>query len=547
MQRLGNPGLIQRPPARTPPWDCQVRYKHRKRLWPKRTQVPMRTEVPPFEASPLLLDLEAEGNKYVRAYNEELDGVPEPARNFFERQKLPMRKRVENFEAQSAQYKAAFKKTAAEKFDAWHISDHDIFTTTLLGTPPPSTRMDHDHIPQPNSSTQPDEMTNYILDQNGIPHMIRDDTTKLLRYMVRGQWLARRLSRTTRDEEPLEHALQRCQIFPEIKRLIVRLLQTPEGCQLVSQSASTLVSVCKDSLNQVAPLHVLSFLNDLTLNLSERGQQIPADILECGLETSLQCRAFETAQMYLKFLLEANHILPNPAILHILRTLRDFVTPDDIETTESSFQNNSANQYLAVFSLLTGRVFGEESTQPSLRDTLCHSIGESYQIYLECLAQLGAFRTMWHEWQLDMAPTQPTHPKVEYSTQEKRLVETPGDGPPSIEIIESRTEDGLGERKGTAKQEAFTKAIHFAISTSNRVKNLAKLPDFAVATGRYPEDYQLDAKTIIEAAGLSSMQCGRSQHNTDLQADMHDGKELVQIFSKRSIHEALLSLQVFLT
>ncbi|KAI1634161.1 hypothetical protein F4809DRAFT_652094 [Biscogniauxia mediterranea] len=465
MQRLGNQGLVQRLPAKTRR-DSQVRYAHQKRSWPSRKVVPMRKQFPTFEASSLLLDLDAEDNRYVRPYDEELDGVPEPASKFRAREMLPLKKRVEDFEILSKQYDTASKATTSQKFSAWHISDHDIFTTTLLGVSPTSALANPDGAPKPTSSSPPDKMNEYVLDQNGIPHVVRNSTAGVVHYMVNRQRLARLRSQMFANEESLEHALKRCQILAEVQRLTGRLTQTPEGCRLVAESASAIVDVCKDGLNQVPPTHILSFLNDLMISLSHQVQHIPAELAKYGLEISLQSHIFEAAQMYLKILLTAGHRLSNSATVQALESLRAFVTPNHTEDANTTFSND-ISRYLAIFSLLTGRGVSQGPLQPSLRDLISDPVGECYQIYLECLAQMGAFRTMWYEWQ-----------QVEMHN------------------------DGQEDQEAARKETAFTNAVQFAINSNDGIKDLVRSKDFTVATGQYHEDYRLDMKSVLKSADL---------------------------------------------
>ncbi|KAI0603397.1 hypothetical protein F4775DRAFT_29225 [Biscogniauxia sp. FL1348] len=510
MQRLGNPGLVQRLPAKTP-WDPQVRYAHNKRPWPKRKVVPMRKQFPTFEASTLLLDLDAEDNKYVRPYDEELDGVPESAAEFRAREMLPFKKRVEDFEILSKQYDEASKATTSQKFSVWQISDPDIFAATLLGVSPTSAIVNPDGAPKPTSSSPPDKINEYILDQNGIPHIVRHSTAGVVQYMMNRQRLARLRSQMSDDEESLEHALKRCQILAEVQRLTGRLIQTPEGCRLVAESASAIVDICKDGLNQVPPTHVLSFLNDLTISLSHQVQQIPAELPEYGLEIALQSRVFETAQMYLKILLTAGHGLSNSATIQTLKSLRAFVTPDPMGDANPTF-GNDISRYLAIFSLLTGQELGQGSLQPSLRDLISDPVGECYQIYMECLAQMGAFRTMWHEWK-------------------------------QVEVHKDRHED----QEEMYKETAFTNAIQFAINSNNGIRDLVRSKDFTVATGQYHEDYRLDMKSILKSADLTRLRREQPpQHNTDVQPDMYDRGKIIQVFNRESIQETLLALQVLL-
>ncbi|KAI5928640.1 hypothetical protein F4810DRAFT_14776 [Camillea tinctor] len=515
MQRLASPGLVQKLQAKTP-WDPQVRYKHKlPPFWYNSKAVPMRKRVlPPFQASTLLLDLDAEGSPYVRPYDEELDGVPMSAWRVKNYQMYPLKIRVAEFENLSRRYDRAFQATIAQKFNPWHISDHDILTATLLDVPSKPITAGPRPAPKPDSNSPIEHIYEYILDQNGIPHTVRNNAYGVIEYMKTKQRIARVWPRKSNVELSIKNALRRCLSLPELKRLTGRLTQTPEGCLLVSGSAATIVHVCKDGLDHVPPTHLLSFLNDLTITISRQIQQIPVELSQYGIELSLQLCAFETVQMHLKILLKAGHKLPASMTIQILKTLRSFVTPNQTGNGNTNpAHNDDLSRYLAIFSLLTGRDLEPGLLQPSLRDLVTDPADECYLIYFECLAQMGAFRTMWYEWQ-----------QVE---------------------MHNGGHDDCAEAD---REMAFIRAVEFAINNSDGTRELIHSKDFTVATGQYHEDYQLDMKSILQFADQSKRPYEHPpQRITGVQSDKQDRRKIVEAFKKKTVQETLLALQGLFT
>ncbi|CAJ2509910.1 Uu.00g058100.m01.CDS01 [Anthostomella pinea] len=509
MQRLSGSGLSHRLLAKTYLAPGQVRYRHfGRRKWLANSSWALsRKEFPTFEASTLLLDLDAEDSKFVRAYDGELDGVPEPGLALKERQTHPVRERIADFEKNYAADEAAYATNASCKFSPWHISDHDVLSVALLNTPTKPTTVASEKTPQIPRSLYYDQTIGSILDKNGIPKMVRESASKTIPYMMRRQWPPLRLSVVSGDEKLFADALRSCQEFAEIERLVANVMQTPQGCQLVSDSGSALMSVCNEIANDIAPSAILSFLTSLTLSLHHGRYTVPPELLEGGLEASLQCSAFATTQTYLRLSAQAGIELSKGKSAYIISIVKASISSFEPRNTQSMIGHHNADRLLAVFRLLTSHYLGARSKTFS---------GPGLWEYVSCLAQLGAFRTMWHDF------------------QRRRISKT---GHISI---------GHHATAQTPIVEAYMDAIHEACRTSNGVANFISSPDFMIASGEYEEDCRLDMEDIRKSADMLAMQGTGSSLANGFKRAPNVQEQMMAILSKRPIRGALLDLQAFL-
>lgn len=558
MQRLGGARLLHVPvfPVR-PPSNIRVRFKHKSPWSFTTSDAPLRSNYKTFEASTLVLDLDAEDSPYVRPYNDDVDGVPAYKSFHMARNLDPMKERVAQFNELSRNYRKFSKMTASKKFSPWRISDHDILSVALNNSSQNEqvrrllTESDYDtlSISLDNSSqdkqvqrlstdsdpnSHPDEIANDVLKWNGIPFHVWNSSSKTIAYMRRRQQLSYRLQPIVDDEKSLIDALWACTNFPIFERLVTSLVQAPQGCQLVSNCGKNIGQRCKYLAKKTPSTQVLSFLNNLIINLDSQGLPISTSIIWCAYLSSLRCGAFSTTQKHLRRIYDNKHSPHGTQVTYTLEVLAKSIAPYDPEDIRAHPGADTVHQLLAIYGLLTGRVLGENTVQPSLDDIVLNHGSPSIFTYLTCLARLGAFRTMWHIW----------HKEYQYfandsllthtgSTSESNLPDTaekPGDA------VEASDREALSEGN---KALAFAHAIHAAIRTNNRFVELAETPGFARATEQYNMDCQLDMDTIINSADIISAR-------GDGQLRQVEGKEMNEIFNKSSTRESLLALQSYL-
>ncbi|KAI4869522.1 hypothetical protein F4820DRAFT_444121 [Hypoxylon rubiginosum] len=276
MQRLGGARLLHVPvfPVR-PPSNIRVRFKHKSPWSFTTSDAPLRSNYKTFEASTLVLDLDAEDSPYVRPYNDDVDGVPAYKSFHMARNLDPMKERVAQFNELSRNYRKFSKMTASKKFSPWRISDHDILSVALNNSSQNEqvrrllTESDYDtlSISLDNSSqdkqvqrlstdsdpnSHPDEIANDVLKWNGIPFHVWNSSSKTIAYMRRRQQLSYRLQPIVDDEKSLIDALWACTNFPIFERLVTSLVQAPQGCQLVSNCGKNIGSTSESNLPDTA-------------------------------------------------------------------------------------------------------------------------------------------------------------------------------------------------------------------------------------------------------------------------------------------------------
>ncbi|KAH8161477.1 hypothetical protein CIB48_g6774 [Xylaria polymorpha] len=487
-----------------------------KRWWKPRKWGPSRREKwPTLDISAILLDLDAEGAKGVRAFDEQLDGVPESRSAWRERELRPIKARVAEFEKGYQECQSSFEAISADKFHPLHISDVDLLAATLLDSPNAlTTTASSPH--HANNPTTPAGMLGSVLDANGIPRTIRHNTPNTITYMLRRRQLLRRsgsLFPSPDDEALLSMAFNRYATFPEIDRLVAKMIHTPKGCQTLSRLSDELHT----SLTQapgVDPVQLLSLLNNLLINFDQHGLRMSSRLLNLGIWTSLKCQAIVTTQQYIERELK-DGCLDESTIDSILNTLLQ----TSIASTQQgyrTFQSNSSSRLTTVFSLLTGYVPSEDQRTVCLRSLIGREKVNGFRLYIQCLARLGAFRTIWHEWHATDSKSQDLK---------------------NVTKLDSRFNEN----------NYLITAILEALSKNEDIRDLAKSPEFAEVTGRFREDCQLDLIAISKSAKiLASPEAKRTENHGSTPARVRQWEELYQIFREKQIEKAFPALQAFL-
>ncbi|KAI8949977.1 hypothetical protein F4801DRAFT_372971 [Xylaria longipes] len=508
MQRLGSPSIFPTlPGAGTQLWKCQTRYRHAK-WWKPRKWGPRRRDTwPTFDISNLLLDLDAEGVKGVRAFDPQLDGVAESKSALRERELQPIKERVAEFEKGYQECQSSFEAISAHKLHPLHISDFDLLAATLFDSP---------NSPRDvNDSTTHADMLGSVLDGNGIPPTVRNDTSNTITYMLRRRQLlhgSRILSPDPGLKALFSTALSRCTTFPQIDRLVARMIHTAEGCRTLSKLSDELHT----SLTRVPegePVQLLSLLNNLLINFDRYQLHMSSRLLNLGIWTSLKCQAIITAHQYIERTLKRGY-LSKGTIDSIIETLLQ----NSIASTQFSsheFQSNSTSRLTTVYSLLTGYVPGEDQRTVFLRSLVNSERVDGFRPYIQCLARLGAFRTLWHEWH----------------------------------ATDSGSQDMNGNTKldfGFSGNGYFVTAILEALRKNEDMKDLARSPQFANVTGQFREDCQLDLIAISKSAKILALPGKENGNQDSTPARVRQWEELYQIFKEKQIQKAFPALQAFL-
>ncbi|KAI1807937.1 hypothetical protein F4811DRAFT_376282 [Daldinia bambusicola] len=468
--------------------------------WPKEESLLERQRnpnLPRFELSELLLDLDAENSPYVRPFDEHIDGTTRTPKEQRRREIRPIRKLAGRLQNLSKKYERQFAETASSKFSVWRITNYDILAVVL-----------RDPLKKKPSLYENYAMNkkNSLFDRNGIPYNVLDSPAKTVAYMLHRQKIANRIEPTRDDLKEFQEAIDSCRYLHEIERLVMDVIQTSAGRWLIANSTDAFAKMCTRVVKTARPDAMLSFLNNLIMFLIQEKAGVPSLLLDCAITTSMQLGILETAQKYMGMARDRGTILHRKQVVTILRTLDGSITPATTDTGPY-IPKDPTYPLLAIYGFLTGRVMGERELQPSIGDLMSDSTlwGACHKQYLLCLARLGAFRAMWHVWL--------AHPK------------------PLI-----------GQ---TPKAGVFAEAINKALSANCHLAKLSRAPSFTRVGQTYADHYQFDMRIIIESAGVFTMPQPTSEKSG--QFPPISSKEIEVSFENGDIGESMLSLQGLLS
>ncbi|OTB06909.1 hypothetical protein M426DRAFT_318619 [Hypoxylon sp. CI-4A] len=532
MQRLGGPGLSHMLPPRTllpvPTSNIQVRLAHHQSRRPslKRRGAAKRKKYIPFEASGLVLDLDAEDNRYVRPYDQDVDGEPTNPHMHRRRQLYPANYLASQFEKESQTLEKHFRITAADKFSPWRISDYDVLSAVLEN----SFSTEAEDISTNDTETTFGFEKDSVFKWNGIPSHVQTSSKAAIAYMLRRQQVAQNLQPDSEDRDLLKAALSGGHSFDIIERLVSNLIQTPQGSELVSVETLTLGRLCAKQ-TEVPPTRMLAFLNNVVMNLKSQDLPVSPEMLWCAYKASLQSGAFTVAQSYAKAWCNANAMLfRKNETIQALELLSESIATSN-PTEARSYFDEPTHQLLAIYSHLVGQTPGDSTTQLSIRDMVMINTSEkAYARYMSCLAQLGSFRTMWYVW----------HKPRPTAYEEDSFGPNPSDetNESSGILAPSNTEDIPNDEKDR-KAKDVAEAIRRSLKQNGRFAELIREANLARIVGHFEGDCQLDMETILRSSNVLLTQ--KPGPELVIEAEQING-----IFEKQAIQESMLALQSYL-
>ncbi|KAH7041137.1 uncharacterized protein B0I36DRAFT_312219 [Microdochium trichocladiopsis] len=275
----------------------QLRLVHWRPRWPrnKTRKIPMRQKFPTFEASPLLIDLDAEDCRAVRPYEPLLDGTPHKSMKPRTFALKALNKDINQFNKKSLQLETRFAQVAANVFSPWRMSDFDVLSAALLGSQgdaPQLTRW-------PIKKDKYRRMLWDVLLQNGVQLSIRDNVTSVMQYMLRRQKLSWRTTPGHEDAAGFRRAIESTTNFEELERIITNTMQTSEGRELVSTAGKIVADRCQSFVRQPVKMsenawrhlnaHILCFTNNLIINFRHRKLPPPVDLQNLASVLAAKC------------------------------------------------------------------------------------------------------------------------------------------------------------------------------------------------------------------------------------------------------------------
>ncbi|KAH8673696.1 hypothetical protein BX600DRAFT_547383 [Xylariales sp. PMI_506] len=238
------------------------------RPWPKHPKV--RPNGHQFIASSLLLDFDAEPNKYVRPFDPAIDGEPERPTATRIQARADVKAGVNQFETEFARDEENFRKVTENPLSIWRINSLDILSKVLKAPWDPQrftaiSKRDR-VLPATISAQNSADFTPSLLDWNAIPRDVLQDTSRAIPYILRRQEVASSNSLLREDLKFLVETVHDCSNLSELSRLIQQIFTTPDGSKLVSRLSGTIGMTCNriiSTLGSELATDGLAFLDDL--------------------------------------------------------------------------------------------------------------------------------------------------------------------------------------------------------------------------------------------------------------------------------------------
>ncbi|KJZ72179.1 hypothetical protein HIM_08444 [Hirsutella minnesotensis 3608] len=406
--------------------------------WVPRTRRP-RPALPPsaasmFQVSDLLLDLDAEDANAVRPFNED-DETRMVERWALSPERAAARRHLDDFKQQILSSRICTHKAFRFRLAVPQILPYDILSAALRGAPKPSveppslesSNLESSSIesPSPRVEHERERLTKLCL-ENGIPeHALKDDD-RLLRWMIlRRQTLLASHARTgakSPSRKHLSYLLERPTSLDDLRRTISYTLSanTYIGSFFKDRSAkgamtNRIRTACDKLLSRSTDRpetakQTLAFLGNLAVKFSaEPNKSIGTPLIGLAIRLSAEVGDLQALSHWMCVGFDRNVFRERKLAtdMHVtLIWLRRYLS--DLDGADK-MQQDPERQLL--FSLLTGTTKkGRSASFSSIRCVVMHYLERSCVVlpsrvldlhasYLMLLAQLGAARLLWSEWQ----------------------------------------------------------------------------------------------------------------------------------------------------
>ncbi|KAF3071943.1 hypothetical protein CFAM422_006049 [Trichoderma lentiforme] len=396
--------------------------------------IPVRDDF--FEMPDLLLDLDADGSRFVRPVDE-ADEERLERKWDVNQKRLNVQHQLKQLRDQIDESRKKADDILSNPANIWRLDSHDILSAALRCPPGTANQIDistatSEAPPALNRPTlsQDPRFLETLCRENGIPpHALQDDQVLLEWMLLRFKSLKRSI--TNRSEEPLSpsqlaSSLKDSTSITDIRRLVFHALSSAERAQIYFPKtkaanddskrtlnvAREIRNACLNVLNEhperaVVHLEILGFIGNLAARLSSYGATIPPALTGLALRLSAAAgltgatsewlhrgfvnRMWEKHTASSKDVAEAlttfTQHLGNPGegglyAVHDRQLFLQLLTGID----ENHALSSDSLRSLPLFYL------GEQSQVPTDRAY------EMYESYMTLLGRLGAVRTIWKEW-----------------------------------------------------------------------------------------------------------------------------------------------------
>jgi hypothetical protein len=403
MQRSFNPRIISKGARFVPGILTQTRSVRSR----KKTREPSSQSSQYFYEIPnLLLDLDAWEAQNVRVYGAEDKAIQK------KKWKSPnpdvAARRVEEFMQTVSKSEELLKSMQNAPFSPWRLTDYDLFSATLQGPLLPVQQTLEDGAgdstatnASPTSLRPSAKSILDVVERNGIPRRIYEDSNRLLPWLM--HWQTETSGNSSSNSQALLSALQQLSSVNELRRLVARLVQTDKGCKLVAKVSDKIALTCS-RLTAGNESTALPFLNNLRIALRAHNVQLGAPLCNLGLLASAQAFELQALREFLAIGLMEGYWKATPAEeLSSLSTalsylLRHLIHRPSMPSGQASHDFTAEDRRL-LFSVLTGWSNEASEPLPSFRRALPPTTkgSEAFYFYIHLLAELGALRTLCQE------------------------------------------------------------------------------------------------------------------------------------------------------
>lgn len=396
--------------------------------------IPVRDDF--FEMPDLLLDLDADGSRFVRPADE-ADEKRLERKWDVNPKRLDVQHQLKQLREQIAESRRKADDILSNPANIWRLSSHDILSAALRCPPITidktdlaTTTSEFPSSPSKLALRQDPRLVETLCRENGIPpHAAQDDQVLLEWMLLRYKSLKRSI--TNRTEQPLSpsqltDALKSQTSITGIRRLVFHSLSSGEaskvyfpktkGASIDSENTQDISqeirNACSNVLNQhpekaAIHLEILSFIGNLAARLSSQGITIPPTLTGLALRLSAAAGITGATSEWLHrgFV---NHTWNQHAALSgdIAETLRIFAqhlrkpgegglyAVHDRQLLLQLLTGIDEHHSLSgdSFRSLSIFYFGEQSQVPT------DQAYDMYESYITLLGHLGALRTIWKEW-----------------------------------------------------------------------------------------------------------------------------------------------------
>lgn len=394
MRRFRDPSHLRRAGSGPgpPPRSIQRRSifeKYPRGVIIKQSNEATKKRFPLFELPDLVLDLDAENNPHVRPLNYR-DVAHQKAKWGYSPVGEEVMLRAASLRKEMARDEKKMHHQASKLNNMQAISDYNVFAIALLGGSSVSASL-KDLEPR---DDQQRPITLGGLRANGIPERIlAGGANKVILFMLHRQQLARD-QEDTGDLEAFRSAISHCKNLSQLRRLCLRgPSASPQKKAIVYASSDHIVHTLRSMPPQ--PLEeILKFVNNFTIRQLAEHAELSATMSLYGLEISSRLELLPAIVQYLQICLSQGFI-GNDTIDTAVLGIVGHGTLTALERGQGTARGTRPELY----TLLTGRSLVGFEPQPALYglDVLQgQGDPEIHHLYVRILAELGAFRLLWH-------------------------------------------------------------------------------------------------------------------------------------------------------